>query len=236
MAWFWDKKRVLKEAPTDKGEDSVRIDAEDMIDQNYSCEEIAAELNITKEKVYRIKEAKKRREARLQRPGIQTQLTQDDPIQQMNVEIKRIELEMKKNELEWKMKQQQRQQAEEFNDMFGAAEEHEVEAEETPEDNFLKVLVPVLANKFLGGNQQHSIPVMTSQPIPEGNATPTAQENQHTQAQPSEVGSLTDAEAIDTASRLKSIIPKKYLHVVIDQLRMYSDADLIKIKNELVRS
>ena len=49
----------------EKAVKNVRIDAEDLIDQNYTCMEIAEELGITQEEVYRIKQAKGRRDGRM---------------------------------------------------------------------------------------------------------------------------------------------------------------------------
>lgn len=43
----------------------LRIEVEDLLDQNYKCQEIAEETGLSEKQVYRIKVAKQRREARM---------------------------------------------------------------------------------------------------------------------------------------------------------------------------
>jgi len=93
---FWNNtdKKDDKSPPT-----NVRIDTEDMIEQNYTCKEIAEELGISEEQVYRIKNAKKRREHKI--PASRPDEDGDTELKKLQIEIKKQELEQKKLQIQW---------------------------------------------------------------------------------------------------------------------------------------
>jgi hypothetical protein len=225
MALFWKKKEAKKQSPQEKSEESIRIDAEDMIDQNFSCAEIASELGIEQERVYRIKEAKKRRDARMNLKGDQQE--SGDPIKEMNVEIKKLELEQKKQELQWALEDRQRERQDDLREAMNPGTE---EGSSDPGNNFMNVAGMALLSRLLPGQQQPQNPPSYTT-VPQAQAsTPASEQAPH--AEP--VGTLSEEQVQQYASMIKTSIPKKYLPM-IDQLKTLQDVDLIRIKNEMVK-
>jgi predicted transcriptional regulator len=136
---------------------NIRIDAEDLIEQNYTCAEIAEELGITQEEVYRIKQAKGRRDARMS--GKSEQDTErEDKIATLKEELAAVELQDKIDEAKHKafLRQQERDDIEQEN-----ASETIEEASESP-DKLLQTLFASIALKQLQGQQAQNL----NNPIP----------------------------------------------------------------------
>jgi predicted transcriptional regulator len=138
---------------------NIRIDAEDLIEQNYTCAEIAEELGITQEEVYRIKQAKGRRDARMS--GKSEQDTErEDKIATLKEELAAVELQDKIDEAKHKafLRQQERDDIEQEN-----ASETIEEASESP-DKLLQTLFASIALKQLQGQQAQNLNTLNSTP------------------------------------------------------------------------
>lgn len=112
MAWFnFNKKQA------EKVTDVSRIEVEDMIDQDYTCKEIAEELDVPIEKVYLLKQNKERREAR---KGIVKKETSpaSDEVTEARKQIELLKLEDQKAELEHKNFIRQREREDIQNEGF----------------------------------------------------------------------------------------------------------------------
>jgi len=72
---------------------NFRINCEDLIEQGYSCKEIAAELGCTELEVYHVKSAKQRRMA-----TIQNRTPEEDRISKLKEELASVELQDKIDE------------------------------------------------------------------------------------------------------------------------------------------
>lgn len=119
-----------------------RIEAEDMIDQGFACKEIAEELGCTEQEVYRIKEAKKRREARLQNKN--TEQDDTDEVTNMRKEIEKAKLQDTLAEIEHRNMLRQREREE-----LEAADQEELieEAQDNPDTALFSLLSKVLSKK-----------------------------------------------------------------------------------------
>jgi len=107
--WPFNRTKGASEQPK-----NVRIDAEDLIEQKYTCREISEELGITQEEVYRIAQAKRRREARLT-GNTPVDDERVDRIAQLREELSSVELQDRIDEAKHKawLRQQERIEYEE---------------------------------------------------------------------------------------------------------------------------
>lgn len=86
------RKKTSEELPK-----ASKIQVEDLLEQGFTCKEVSDELHIDIESVYRIQQAKKRREATIRRQA--ERVTKDkpqapiDPVQQMQQQIMLLKLE-----------------------------------------------------------------------------------------------------------------------------------------------
>lgn len=231
MAWFWGKKErkaAMNSGKSPEDEKNVRIDVEDLIDQDFSCEEIASQLGVSKERVYAIKEAKKRREARVNRgPVSETGGGRDDPIREMKIELEKLRLEREKIMLEHELQKLR-------DDLHGEEEDEEElverirEAIKGDEDNsaengFLQALAPLLPallQKLGGGGAPAApspSPPTTPTPSPEGEASglPPPQ--------------LTDEEVQRNAAFIMGKIPKMFKSTAKEQLKQFNDTDRLRM-------
>lgn len=105
-----------------------RIEAEDMIDNGYTCKEIAQELGTSEETIYRIKQAKTRRAARMGGRQPNGELEADD-VQLMRREIEKAKLQDQLEEIQHRnyLRQMERQEleAEDLPDLQEAAQNPE---------------------------------------------------------------------------------------------------------------
>jgi len=114
MDWFRKDKKEEKKAST-----IDRIQVEDLIEQDFTCREIAEQVGCTENDVYAIKNAKKRREARMQGSRSGADQDPEDPITQMNTRIKELELKQKELELQWKIEDMEAERKDELMEFLG---------------------------------------------------------------------------------------------------------------------
>lgn len=98
---------------------NVRIDVEDLIEQGMTCEEIAEELDIDKQRVYRIKEAMKRREKTLDKK----ESSDPDEITSLKIQIEKARLQRELDEAEYRAEIRQQKRDE---DLYGPEELEEL--------------------------------------------------------------------------------------------------------------
>lgn len=143
---MWNPFAKIKE---EKGLNN-RIEIEDLVDQGYTCKEIAEELGITEQEVYRIKNARYRRQARIQ-GKTEADSDRQDRISQLKEELAAVELQDRIDEAKHRafLRQQER------SDMMADDVEDAAEsAQENPESLLQTLLVSVLMK-----NKQSQDPV-----------------------------------------------------------------------------
>lgn len=101
-----------------------RIEVEDLLEQNFTCGEVAEELGVSVEEVYRIKNAKYRREQRLKGKTFnEAGEVEKNPIEELKLELTKVELQDKIDEAKHKaqMREIERQDAmsEDYDDVSG---------------------------------------------------------------------------------------------------------------------
>jgi predicted transcriptional regulator len=122
------------------GQTSVRIEAEDLLDQNYTCKEVAAELGITQDEVYRIKQAKGRREGRMQK----SENSSNDELQDLRLEIDKARLQAQFDEIEHKNFMMRRERE----DILAEDQEEIVQqVKDDPDSLLTNLLVGMFLNK-----------------------------------------------------------------------------------------
>jgi len=130
-------------------QDVSRIDVEDMIDQGYSCKEIAEELGTTQKAIYRIKNARYRRSTRLMGGQIE-----DDGVNSTRQEIEKAKLQDQLEEIKHRnyLRQMERQdiEAEDMPDLAQAAENPD------------SLITNLLMSAFLKGKAGNSTGVLPS--------------------------------------------------------------------------
>jgi predicted transcriptional regulator len=129
----------------EKDRDFSRIEAEDMIDQNYTCKEIAEELGTTEETVYRIKQAKGRRDARKGQKGL-SDFGIENPVVKAKQELEAARLDFERQKLSFEMEKLKAEQE----DYFGYDDDVVEKA-----DNPLEAMaMSFFMNKMSGGVTQ----------------------------------------------------------------------------------
>lgn len=258
MQFFWqkkDEKKEKKDSSTKENKENddklVRIDVEDLLDQGYSCEEVAEDLGIAKEKVYRIKEARKRREERLRKPTEQTTTAEEDPLKALNIEIKKAELQSKLRdqqwsdklkELEYKQKLNEMQEEDDDEPQFENSFQLDTGEDSAPESMWEKVMVaaaPALIERFMGGAvatpKLNPPPTQVTLTPPSSPVEPGAEQSLGaSEPAPAQPGILTDEEVATNVAIIKGMMSKKKLEVVKSRLAAFNDTDLLRMKNKLM--
>jgi len=118
---------------------TIRIEAEDLLEQGYTCLEVAGELNATQEEIYRIKSAKTRREARL-RPSSDG-VDGIGELPELKLELQRVQLQDRIDEAKHKayLRDMERREYEE--------EEPEIAASSTPDQLMQNLLMNAILKK-----------------------------------------------------------------------------------------
>lgn len=136
---------------------SFRIDIEDLLEQGYTCKEVAEELGITQEEVYRVKSARLRREWR-GKTGIERKpVEENDKISQLKEELVSVELQDRIDEAKHKAFLRQREREE-----FEREDTEELIEEESP-DKLLNTLFLNILMKQHGGN---TVSTVVPAPLP----------------------------------------------------------------------
>lgn len=233
MAWFGfksDRKPINNSGKKQENESSLRIDVEDLTDQGFTCEEIAQELGVDKERVYRIREARKRRDLRAQgRATDETPSAPTDPIKEMRIELEKLKLEREKIELQAAIDRRKREIEEEDADEDDILEE--VVKEVQPEDKFLQMAVPVFM-QFMAGGQKPA--ALTVTPPPNTNTPQQANDSSEMTAAALPPPQLTDEEINKNADFILGKIPKAFRGMALSQLSQFNDTDILRMKNAML--
>lgn len=140
----------------EKQNKNIRIDIEDLSEQGFTCSEIAEELGVTQEEVYRVKQAKGRRDARMSGRNPES----EDRISKLKEELAAVELQDKIDEAKHKSfirEEERREYLEENIEEVG-------EAAENP-DKLLNVLM-LSAMQRLQGPQANNLNTPSPNPAP----------------------------------------------------------------------
>lgn len=138
----------------------IRIEAEDLLDQNYKCSEVAEETGLTEQQVYRIKKAKQRREMRMGGKSRVDDGDDENSISKLKRDILEVELRGKKAQLEHEERLRQMDREDEL----GGPEEFIESAQDGP-DALLGTLLKTVISK-----QQPMISPPAQQPVMAPNA------------------------------------------------------------------
>jgi len=198
----------------EKSDKSKRIDVEDLIEQGYACREIEEELGVSKEEVYRIKEAKKRREGRM--------IEEDDnggDSAPMNYkqELARLQFEQARQQMQWDIEDRRRERQMEMREMFG------FDGDEEGGSNIEDTLLAGVLSKVMGGNTNqltHPSPPMTVSP-----SSPV----------PPSPPSISTEQVKGMADFIKAKVPSKFLPALKENLKNINQNDFELIKAELMK-
>lgn len=133
---------------------NLKIEVEDLLDQNFTCSQISNELGIERETVYRIKEARRKRYQLLE--GKEEEIKTENPVIRAKQELEAMRLEIEKDKLEFEREKLRAEREEYFEDpMEGAIEEAKEHMSPTEQ------MLLALASGFLKQPQQQPQPQQT---------------------------------------------------------------------------
>ena len=195
---------IFKKKKEEKETIVQRREVEDLLDHDYTCKDISEELGVPVERVYRINEAKKRREER----------NRNRSSNGYDNELKKLEIEQRRQEIKHDMEMQKLIRAQELKNMFsGGGSEDEGSSEET-------MLMNLLGMAMQGKTQ-------TPQSTREN---PGSEESSITcgKADPGLIVTIDDKEAEQIANNFLRKIPRVW-GPVVDRALSYKNGDLLKI-------
>lgn len=145
--WAKNKQKDDKNTPT-----NIRIDVEDMTEQNYTCKEIAEELGITEEQVYRIKNAKRRRESKFHAPEA---TGENEELKRLQIEIKKQELEQKKLQIQWDAEDRKTERIIKLKTLLGEYSDEDINLEDRG-DGVIERAITALASAWFAQQQANN--------------------------------------------------------------------------------
>jgi hypothetical protein len=178
---FWKKKD--KKPKKDMNPQEVhnnRIEIEDMLEQGFRCSEIAEELGIEADFVYRVKTNMRARQIKANARAKEIKQDNKDDVAEIKKEMALLELEMKKRDLEWEKEDREKEREDDLKEDL-----KEVAGDDMP---WWAPLVMGFVNK----NKNPQIPAACS-------TTPTPQTVSEAKPQPA---ALSEDEQITNIMRL----------------------------------